>query len=96
MADLDELENEIRELIIEALRLEDVAAEDIHPEEPLFNAGLGLDSIDALELGVAISKKYSISLSRNPAENSGHFRNVRSLAAMVRQFLSSSPSQGPA
>ena len=52
------LENEIKTLIIESLELEDVTVDDIKDEEPLFISGLGLDSIDALELGMALKKKY--------------------------------------
>lgn len=54
----DNLENELRELIITTLNLEDVAPDDIERDAPLFNEGLGLDSIDALELGLALKKKW--------------------------------------
>ena len=54
------LENELKQLIIDALNLEDVTVDDIEREEPLFDEGLGLDSIDALELGLAIRKRYSV------------------------------------
>jgi acyl carrier protein len=57
-----EQERELAELIVEALNLEDVSPEEIMPEEPLFGDGLGLDSIDALELALAITQKYSIQL----------------------------------
>ena len=63
------LEKEIKTLIIEALELEDITIEDIKDEEPLFISGLGLDSIDALELGMALKKKYHIDLSENKEEN---------------------------
>ena len=54
------LEKELKELIIEALMLEDMSVDDITDEEPLFVEGLGLDSIDALELAMAIDKRYGV------------------------------------
>ena len=77
------LEQEVKELIIEALQLEDVSVADIDTDAPLFVEGLGLDSIDALELGVALQKKYGISLSADSADTRRHFASVRALAAMV-------------
>jgi acyl carrier protein len=77
------LEQEVKELIIEALQLEDMSAADIDTDAPLFVEGLGLDSIDALELGVALQKKYGISLSPDSADTRRHFASVRALAAMV-------------
>lgn len=77
------LEQEVKELIIEALQLEDLSAADIDADAPLFVEGLGLDSIDALELGVALQKKYGISLSADSADTRRHFASVRALAAMV-------------
>ncbi|WP_035820969.1 phosphopantetheine-binding protein [Janthinobacterium sp. RA13] len=77
------LEQEVKELIIDALQLEDVSAADIDTDAPLFVEGLGLDSIDALELGVALQKKYGISLSADSADTRRHFASVRALAAMV-------------
>ena len=77
------LEQEVKELIIEALQLEDMSAADIDTDAPLFVEGLGLDSIDALELGVALQKKYGLSLSADSADTRRHFASVRALAAMV-------------
>ena len=77
------LEQEVKELIIEALQLEDMSAADIDTDAPLFVEGLGLDSIDALELGVALQKKYGISLSADSADTRRHFASIRALAAMV-------------
>ena len=77
------LEDEIKELIIDALQLEDVTAAEIESEAPLFVEGLGLDSIDALELGVAIQKRYGITLSASTEENRRHFASVRALASMI-------------
>ena len=77
------LEQEVKELIIEALQLEDMSAADIDTDAPLFVEGLGLDSIDALELGVALQKKYGRSRSADSADTRRHFASVRALAAMV-------------
>ena len=80
---MDDLELEIKKLIIEALMLEDIAPEDIESEEALFVEGLGLDSIDALELGVAIRKKFGIKIEAVNDEIKAHFRSVRSLARFI-------------
>jgi acyl carrier protein len=80
---VEALENEIKALIVEALRLEDVKPRDIDSAAPIFGAGLALDSIDALELGVAIQKRFGIKLSADAEENKKHFSSVRSLAAFV-------------
>lgn len=77
------LEHEIKELIISALSLEDIRAEDIDAQAPLFVEGLGLDSIDALELGVALQKRYAVSLSADAAETRSHFASVSALARFV-------------
>lgn len=82
------LEAELKQLIIDALMLEDVTAEEINSEDPLFDEGLGLDSIDALELGMAISKKYKIKINQNQEENRHHFASVRNLAEFVATKLS--------
>ena len=85
MGKLDLLENELKLLIVDTLMLEDVTAADIGLETPLFNDGLGLDSIDALELGMAISKKYHVKLSQDPEENKKYFTNVQTLARFIAQ-----------
>jgi acyl carrier protein len=76
-------EDEIKQLIIDVLQLEDIAPDDIDADAPLFVEGLGLDSIDALELGVAIQKRYGIVLSSNSEETRRHFASVRALSAMI-------------
>lgn len=78
------LETEIKQLIIDALQLEDMSASDIDSETPLFGEGLGLDSIDALELGMALQKKYGITLSADSDETRQHFRSVQSIANLIR------------
>lgn len=80
---MQSLEDEIKQLIIDALQLEDIAPADIESDAALFVEGLGLDSIDALELGVAIHKRYGITLSANSEENRRHFASVRALAIMI-------------
>jgi acyl carrier protein len=80
---LQALEHEIKDLIITTLSLEDLRPEDIDAAAPLFVDGLGLDSIDALELGVALQKRYGVSLSGEPAETRRHFASVQALAAFV-------------
>jgi acyl carrier protein len=81
------LEDELKELIVTTLRLEDIRPQDIDSDQPLFNDGLGLDSIDGLELGIAISKTYKIELSRDPEKNKQYFANVRNLGLFVRQKM---------
>jgi len=81
---MDELETEIKILIVEALKLEDLEPEAIDSDEPLFGDGLGLDSIDALELGVALRKRYGIRIESVTDEVKAHFANVRGLARFVR------------
>jgi len=80
---VEPLEKEIAELIVQCTGLEDVRAEDIDPAAPLFVEGLGLDSIDALEIGVALNKKYAVKLTADSEENRKHFASVRALAAFV-------------
>jgi acyl carrier protein len=78
-----DIENEIKELIVATLDLEDVRPEDIETDAPLFVDGLGLDSIDALELGMALKKKYGINFKSQSDENKKHFASVGDLAAFV-------------
>lgn len=85
---MEALRLEIKHLIIKALDLEDISADDIDNDAPLFEtSGLGLDSIDALELGVALRKKYQLKLEANNADNRQHFRSVNSLASFVKQQI---------
>lgn len=91
---MQSLEREIKELIIAALSLEDVRPEDIDSEAPLFVEGLGLDSIDALELGVALQKRYRVSLAGDAAEVRKHFRSVAALARFVEASHNTTAQQG--
>ena len=76
---MDELKEEIKKVIISSLQLEDIKPENIVDSEPLFGEGLGLDSIDALELGVALKKKFGIKFSAESGENKKHFASVDAL-----------------
>ena len=78
-----ELEDELRVLIIKVLNLEDVSPEDIDRDAPLFGEGLGLDSIDALELGLALKREYQIILDKETKEIREHFSTLASLAKFV-------------
>lgn len=80
---MDDLELEVKRLIVSALKLEDLRPEEIDSEEPLFADGLGLDSIDALEIGVALRQSFGIKLEAATEEVKAHFANVRSLARFI-------------
>ena len=76
----------MKKLIVEALKLEDIAPEEIDADEALFgDSGLGLDSIDALELGVAIRKTFSVKIETVTEDVKHHFASIRNLAAFIRQ-----------
>lgn len=80
---MNQIEQELKELIVEALNLEDVSPSDIVSEDPLFNDGLGLDSIDALEIGIAIKAKYGIVLNQESDEIRKQFYSVKTLAQLI-------------
>ncbi len=80
---MNDLISEIKALLISSLNLEDIQPEDIDTNAPLFTEGLGLDSIDALELGVALQRRYGLSLSADSAETRKHFASIAALAAFV-------------
>ncbi len=81
---MDELIYTLKTQIIEALSLEEITPEDIEDDAPLFGQGLGLDSIDALELIVLLDKNYGIKL-KNPAESKSIFASVRTIAHYVAE-----------
>ena len=85
MSTQSDAERELAQLLVESLNLEDVVAADIDPEAPLFNAGLGLDSIDALELSLAIGKRYGLQLRSDNDGNRRIFASLRALSAHVQQ-----------
>jgi acyl carrier protein len=78
-------ERELAALIINAVNLEGVAPEEVDPEAPLFGAGLGLDSIDALELALEISKRYGFQLRSDDEENRRIFASLRSLSDYIQK-----------
>ena len=81
---MNALEAELKELIVSSLFLEHVEAADINSEEPLFgDEGLALDSIDALEIGVEIQKKYGVKIDPEDENLPQHFGSIRALAAFV-------------
>lgn len=80
---MEKLHHDIKSLIIEVLNLEDVTSEDIDTQAPLFGDGLGLDSIDALELGLAIKNQYGIVLSSESEETKKAFYSVKTLADFI-------------
>ena len=85
MSEQTDAERQLAELIVESLNLEDVVASEIDPNAPLFNDGLGLDSIDALELALAVSKKYGFQMRSDSDENKRIFASLQSLSAYIEQ-----------
>ncbi|PTB32946.1 phosphopantetheine-binding protein [Photobacterium phosphoreum] len=82
---MEQLHTELKTLIIDVLNLEDIGVEDIDTNAPLFNDGLGLDSIDALELGLAIKKTYNIVIDADDTNTRQHFASVANLANYISQ-----------
>lgn len=80
---MEELSLEIKQMIIDTLNLEEVSVMDIETDAPLFGDGLGLDSIDALELGLAVKSRYGVVLSAESDEMRQHFYSVATLAAFI-------------
>jgi acyl carrier protein len=80
---MGDLELELKKLIVSALSLEDIAPDAIDSDEPLFGDGLGLDSIDGLELGMAIRKAYGLKIDAKGEEVRTIFFNVRSIARFI-------------
>ncbi|MFV9667539.1 phosphopantetheine-binding protein [Pantoea sp. ARC607] len=82
---MDVLINDIKQMIIDTLNLEDLSPDDIETDAALFGDGLGLDSIDALELGLAVKNRYGVALSAESETLRAHFFSVATLAAFVNQ-----------
>jgi acyl carrier protein len=78
-----DLTDELKNLLIDGLRLEDIAPEDIDLDAPLFGAGLGLDSIDALEIGVLLDRNYGVKVTSGDDRNSQIFASLRELTNFV-------------
>jgi acyl carrier protein len=81
----DQLEAEIKQLIIEALKLDETSPDDIDSEAPLASAGVGLDSIDVLELAMAVHRRFGITTGGDDAANQRIYSSVRSLAEFLEQ-----------
>lgn len=82
---MNDLEHQIKQLIIDSLALEDITSDDIGSEDPLFgDDGLGLDSVDALELGLAVQKTFGFQLDGEKDNLRDNFANVKTLAEFVR------------
>jgi len=82
------MENELKQLIIETLDLEDIGVDDIDSDAALFNEGLGLDSIDALELGLAIRKKYNVKINAEKEDVTKIFASISALANYIQSARS--------
>ena len=85
MSEQDALHGELKELIIETLALEDITAAEIETDAALFVEGLGLDSIDSLELAMVLEERYGVTLDDDPEANQAIFKSVRSLGAFVSE-----------
>ncbi|MCF7521108.1 phosphopantetheine-binding protein [Neisseria sp. ZJ106] len=84
---MEELKLELKKLIINSLDLEDLSPEDIADEAPLFgDDGLGLDSVDALELGLAVQKHFGFQMDKENQELREHFANVATLAGFIQKI----------
>ena len=81
---MNELERDIAQLIVDTLALEHLTADDIAVDQPLFGQGLGLDSVDALELALALQNRYGLRVAADSKSAREHFATVRSLALYVR------------
>lgn len=80
---MENLKEEIKKVIVSSLELEGVSLEDIGDDEPLFGEGLELDSVDALELGIALKKKFGVSFQSDSSDNKKHFASVNTLAEYI-------------
>jgi acyl carrier protein len=85
LADAESLHQEIKSLIVDTLMLEEVTADEIDTDAPLFVEGLGLDSIDSLELAMELEERYGVTLEEDPEQNQAIFQSVRSLASFVME-----------
>lgn len=81
---MSDLVTELKQMMIDVLVLEDISVDDIDADAPLFGEGLGLDSIDALELGLALKKRYNVQLNAESEDTKKHFRSINTLVALVQ------------
>lgn len=82
---MDGLKQELKQFLIDTLNIEDITVDDIKDDEPIFTEGLGLDSIDALELGVALKKKYGVKFSTENEDNRSYFASVNALTDFIEK-----------
>jgi len=85
LSDNTPIHNELKELIVETLALEDITAAEIETDAPLFVEGLGLDSIDSLEIAMVLEERYGVTLDDDPDTNREIFDSVRSLGVFVTE-----------
>ena len=85
MSDHESLHAELKKLIVETLALEDTTPDEIETDAPLFGEGLGLDSIDALEIAMVLEERYGVTLDDDPESNQRIFESIQSLAAFVAE-----------
>jgi acyl carrier protein len=85
VAESESLHAELKKLIVETLALEDTAPDEIETDAPLFGEGLGLDSIDALEIAMVLEERYGVTLDDDPESNQRTFESVQSLATFVAE-----------
>ncbi len=83
MSEHESLHAELKKLIVETLALEDTTPDEIDTDAPLFGDGLGLDSIDALEIAMVLEEQYGVTLDDDPEANQRVFQSVRTLTAFV-------------
>jgi acyl carrier protein len=88
LSTLEALHDELKKLIVETLALEEVAPSAIETDAPLFVEGLGLDSIDALELAMVLEERYGVTLGEDPDRNREIFYSVKTLAAFILESRS--------
>jgi len=82
---MSDIENDLKSMIVQTLMLKDIQPQEIDVDKPLFADGLGLDSIDALELAVEISRRYKVQIKSDDERNREIFRSVRTLAAFIAE-----------
>jgi len=80
-----DLEEEIRQVVLSSVEVDGLTAADLSADAPLFGDGVGLDSIDALEIGAALRRKYQVKFKANSDENREHFRSISTLAAFIAE-----------
>jgi acyl carrier protein len=91
---MNDIEEDLKRVIVETLALEDMVPGDIDSEAALFGSGLGLDSIDALELSIAIGRRYGVRIKADDERNREIFSSVRNLAAFIAAEGVAAPATG--